>query len=217
MPLVVAGFVSNTDRAQKLIATDVVGRAAVQGPGTIVGMDDGKRDEVEPSQSIATLSASREDLEPSRLSTNDTDLEGQMGGLQLKDASGPGDFEPQDRGKRRALGNEIFTGEMQKKVTKPELIVKQRHFRIVSLLFPSERGDRGTVLAWTDSTSLMAELRFTIQFRGGSSYNFKAKCGSINVHRPHPGNEISPSKMRDHGRRLSARFNWHREMSGLAA
>ena len=55
------------------------------------------------------------------------------------------------------------------------------------------------MVAWTDFTSLMAELGFTIQFRGGSSYNFYAKYGSIKFHRPQPGNDISPGKVRDHG------------------
>lgn len=215
IPSIVGGSGSNTNHAQKVVAADAVGRTATQELGTIMRIDD-RRNEVDTSVPVATPSASLEDRKLSLLSTSDTDLEGQIRGLQLDEPSGAEDSETHYWEKYPALGKKKVTGEAQEETTKPGLIVKQRHVRAVSLLFPSERGDRGTMM-WTDFTSLMAELGFTIQFRGGSSYSFKAEYGSINFHRPHPGSEISPSKVRDYGWRLSARFNWRREMFKLAA
>ncbi|CAF9914286.1 MAG: hypothetical protein ALECFALPRED_009516 [Alectoria fallacina] len=152
VPSIVGGLGSNANHAQKVVAADAIGRTAAHELDTIVRIED-RRNEVETSTPIATSSASLEDRKLSLLSTIDTDLKGQIRGLQLEKPSGAKDSETHYWEKYPALNKKTITEETQEEPTKPDLTVKQRHVRAVSLLFPSEREDRKTMI-WTDFTSL---------------------------------------------------------------
>ena len=88
--------------------------------------------------------------------------------------------------------------------------IKGRSVRVATLIFPGSTEDKGTI-DWLDFVSLMLEVGFVAEHRGGSAFTFKGNQGSINVHRPHPNTEMGPAFLRATGKRFSRRFGWERE------
>ena len=92
-------------------------------------------------------------------------------------------------------------------------MVTKRSLKVIQLLFPSGRQDRGTV-EWLDFVSLLYEMGFVEVRRSGSARTFKSAGGSITFHKPHPSTEMGPTILWRIGSRLSRRYGWDREMFG---
>ena len=76
-------------------------------------------------------------------------------------------------------------------------------------MFPASPEECLTI-RWEDFLCALADAGFSIRARGGSAYSFTLNKdgmgGSINEHRPHPSDELSPVIMRFIGRRLQKHF-----------
>ena len=91
--------------------------------------------------------------------------------------------------------------------------VTKRSLKVIQLLFPSGRQDRGTV-EWLEFVSLLYEMGFVEVRRSGSARTFKSDKGSITFHKPHPSTEMGSAILWRIGSRLSRRYGWDRGMFG---
>lgn len=103
--------------------------------------------------------------------------------------------------------------EQEKPESRSRYIVTKRSLKVIQLLFPSGRQDRGTV-DWVDFVSLLYEMEFVEVRRSGSARTFKSDKGSITFHKPHPSTEMGSAILWRIGSRLSRRYGWDRDMFG---
>lgn len=92
---------------------------------------------------------------------------------------------------------------------------------VVNQMFPDPADNltRGPII-WSDFLTAMTELGFGTQVYGGSALKFRGQImlpkstetqdRSIVVHRPRPGNELTPVEIRIFGKRCTKRFGWQR-------
>ena len=103
--------------------------------------------------------------------------------------------------------------EQEKPESRSRYTVTKRSLKVIQLLFPSGRQDRGTV-DWVDFVSLLYEMEFAEVRRSGSARTFKSDKGSITFHKPHPSTEMGSAILWRIGSRLSRRYGWDRDIFG---
>ena len=101
--------------------------------------------------------------------------------------------------------------------------MKAKVWKVLHAIFPDPKQsceEFDQKVDWTEFLSAMATLDLTAVNRGGSAFIFSGQImlpdspskqkRSICVHRPHPGDEMSPVLLRSLGTQFHRRFGWQR-------